>query len=612
MDRSLTYYLITGRNMEDSEKKLSQGILEIIKDPSNIVMGITGSPSSTLEIVIDITEATKYERTLGQMVYVCVEEDRRNILAIGQVIEIETKNRWHEDLAFKGVIKRHGRLPHLSEYADNRIAKISVQACYDLGKDIPEGYILGTSPSTGVSVVKMNNVVMESLMAGNNEAITYIGKVYGTEVHLPFWFKHFDKTDEKNKEFGAKDAYHIGIFGKTGSGKTVTASLVLLGYSKNKNNMSILVLDPQSQFYLDKDLLPSDKSLKDEISKNMVFNKYKILEDISLPGDDTELFSDMLLSNGFIRQTFRLYNEDKIERAGEAITSYLDGRMNNPSFSLSTIPDRMELLRELLGRFITPNTHERQEGFSKYVMDIYGTRESRAKLVRRLSSVLENLEREYTISRKWASTLELFSELKEDGSLKKPINQIVDSVINEKGNFIVLDIGPSDGQVEDEGLQARFVTLIEKSIVEEGAKCYAKGNKANALIVMDEAHRFISTETQDVRIRELTREIIDSVRTTRKYGIGYMFITQTIESLHEDILRQTRIFGFGYGLTSGQELRKVNEIVNNPAAVLLYKSFIDPSSNGKFPFMFFGPISPLSFTGSPLFIEMYKDFRDFR
>ena len=177
-------------------------------------MGITGSPSNTLEVVIDITELTKTNRTLGQMVYVTVEEDGRNVLVIGQIIEIETKNRWHEDPAFKGVIKRHGRLPHLSGAADNRIATISVQACYDLGENDPTGYILGTSPSTGEKVFKMDNEVMGALMTGNEKALTYIGKVYGTEVDLPFWFKHFDNTYERNKEYGAKDAYHIGVFGR--------------------------------------------------------------------------------------------------------------------------------------------------------------------------------------------------------------------------------------------------------------------------------------------------------------------------------------------------------------------------------------------------------------
>jgi hypothetical protein len=129
---------------------------------------------------------------------------------------------------------------------------------------------------------------------------------------------------------------------------------------------------------------------------------------------------------------------------------------------------------------------------------------------------------------------------------------------------------------------------------------------------MDEAHRFISRDSFDPRVKELTNEIIGSVRTTRKYGIGYMFITQTIESLDDEILRQMRIFSFGYGLTAGQEVRKIGEIINNPSAIQLYKSFIDPSSNHRYPFMFFGPISPLSFTGSPLFIEVYKDVSQFK
>ena len=594
-------------------KTLSQKVLEKIKDPSNIAMGITGSPSNTLEVVIDITELTKTDRTLGQMVYVAVEEDARNVLVIGQIIEIETKNRWHEDPAFKGVIKRHGTLPHLSGAADNRIATISVQACYDLGSSEPEGYILGTSPSTGVKVFKMNNVVMEALMAGDKKAITYIGKVYGTKVDLPFWFKHFDRTDKVNEEYGASDAYHIGVFGKTGSGKTVTASMMLLGYAKNKKNMSILVLDPQSQFYLDKDLLPSEKSLKKEIEKTMKYEKYKILEDICLPGDDPDLFADLLLSNNFIQQAFRLYNQEKMELAVEAVVGYLDGRFNDPRFSLSTVSDKVALLKAMFARFITPTgPDEIEEGFSKYVMDIYGTTNTQNKIVRRMKTVLDTINNDENLKNKWVSALELFSSVRPDGSKKVPIAEIVKKIVEKNGNFIVLDINQKAGDIENENLQARFVTLIENAIVQAGASYYGQGKKANCLIVMDEAHRFISKDSSDEKVKELTKEIIGSVRTTRKYGIGYMFITQTIESLDDEIIRQMRIFGFGYGLTSGPELKKVSEVINNSAAVQLYKSFIDPSSNEKFPFMFFGPISPLSFTGSPLFIEIYKNFSDFK
>lgn len=594
----------------------SKNILKTI-GTKNEPIGITSSPSNTLDIVIDITEAKKAERALGQMVYVALQEDGKDVLVIGQIISIETQNRWHEDPSFKGVIKRHGKLPHLSGTADNRIATISVQACYILDKDDPEGYILGTSPSTGESVQKMDNDVMSALMKNCEEHVTYIGRVYGTDVDLPFWFKHFDKTTDE--ELGAGDAYHIGVFGKTGSGKTVTSSLMLLGYAKNKKNLSVLVLDPQRQFYLDNDCLPEKTKIKDIIEKMEInYEKYSILNDICLPNNFYELFVELLSNNGFIKKTFGpIYTEEKFECAKSAIIDYLLGRAKYPAFSLnnfvkfggSSVTSK-DFLKEMLENF--SKAEGEKEKYSKFVMNMYSPKDRRDNLVQKILSIIENFEQETEIIEKWESALSFFSLEKKDGSNKIDVDQIVKKIVNENGNFIILDISPNDGDIESENLQALFVNIIESRIVEAGAKLYAEGKKANCLIVMDEAHRFISKESPDERIKELTKEIIGSVRTTRKYGIGYMFITQTIESLDEEILRQMRIFSFGYGLTAGSELRKISEIVNNPSAIQLYKSFIDPSSNGKFPFMFFGPISPLSFTGSPLFAEIYKEMSKYK
>jgi len=147
--------------------------------------------------------------------------------------------------------------------------------------------------------------------------------------------------------------------------------------------------------------------------------------------------------------------------------------------------------------------------------------------------------------------------------------------------------------------------------MQKGQELYTREEQANCLVVMDEAHRFVSVDSSDPRIVELSKNIIDAVRTTRKYGIGYMFITQTLESLHAEIRRQMRVFAFGYGLTSGSEFAKIRDIINDDAAAKFYKSFIDPTSNGKYPFMFYGPVSPLSFTGSPLFLEMDEELTIF-
>jgi len=602
--------------MNKSQKTISEHLLDVIKNQGKNAVGITSSPSNTLDITIDITEESKTERTLGQMAYAVLEEDGENILVIGQIIEIQTKNRWHEDLSFKGVIKRHGKLPHLSGTADNRIATISVQACYNLGNSVPESYILGTSPSTGERIQKMNNEVMSALMKNHEKDITFLGKVYGTNVDLPFWFKHFDKTDTKNHEAGAGDAYHIGVFGKTGSGKTVTAAYMLLGYAKNKSNISILVLDPQKQFYTDRELLGvEDEKLEPRIKKiGMNYERYEILNDIYLPGDKYELFGDLLSNNGFIEEAFKpLYTEEKIEMMKDSVVDYLRGRSNHPSFNLSSLSDGKKLLSEMLSRFLElKDKEEERMGFSTYVYSVFGTKDTRLRLNSRVKFISENLDRQHTILAKWDAALKLFHQQKDRGGKKISVEEIVNKTVIQNGNFIVLDISGRSGEIENENIQALFIKIIEEKIVEAGAKLYTQGKKANCLIVIDEEHRFISSESFDPRVKELTAEIIGSVRTTRKYGIGYMFITQTLESLDEEILRQMRIFAFGYGLTSGSELRKVSELVNNDSAIQLYKSFIDPSSNNKFPFMFFGPVSPLSFTGSPLFLEVYTDPKKFR
>ena len=601
--------------MDKPQKTISEHLLDVIKSQGKNAVGITSSPSNTLDITIDITEESKTERTLGQMAYAVLEEDGENILVIGQIIEIQTKNRWHEDPSFKGVIKRHGKLPHLSGTADNRIATISVQACYNLGKSAPVSHILGTSPSTGERIRKMNNDVMSALMKSHEKDITFLGKVYGTDVDLPLWFKHFDKTDTENQEAGAGDAYHIGVFGKTGSGKTVTAAYMLLGYAKNKNNISILVLDPQRQFYTDRELLGvENEKLEPRIKeKGMNYEKYEILNDIHLPGDKYELFGDLLSNNGFIEEAFKpLYTEDKIERMKDSVVDYLVGKSNNPGFNLSSLSDGKKLLSEMLSRFLEQKDKEKEMGFSTYIYSVFGTKDTRVRLYNRVKFISENLDRQHTILAKWDATLKLFQKKKDSGGEKISVAEIVDKTVTQHGNFIVIDISARSGEIENENIQALFIKIIEEKIVEAGAKLYTQGKKANCLIVMDEAHRFIASDSSDPRVKELTTKIIGSVRTTRKYGIGYMFITQTLESLDEEILRQMRIFAFGYGLTSGSELRKVSELVNNDSAIRLYRSFIDPSSNKKFPFMFFGPVSPLSFTGSPLFLEVYTDINKFK
>jgi len=88
-----------------------------------------------------------------------------------------------------------------------------------------------------------------------------------------------------------------------------------------------------------------------------------------------------------------------------------------------------------------------------------------------------------------------------------------------------------------------------------------------------------------------------------------MFISQTLSSLDREIVEQLRISFFGFGLSMGSELRSLTEIIGgSQSAMNLYQSFRDPHSSfdlesRQYSFMTVGPVSPLSFAGTPLFFN---------
>ena len=572
---------------------MNTNIIELL-DANKQALGVVSSPSSTFEATVDIKEVSEKSKLLGELVCFHVDESDKKVLVIGQITEIETKNRWHEEPSFKGIIKRHGHLPNLSGVADSRIAKINVQSSFILSDRSPTAHKLANSPSTGIPVKGVTNGIMQGLMEKEEGKLVCIGKAYDTDVRVPFWFKHFGKPDAG----GAGDAYHIGIFGRTGSGKTTAAANIILGYARHSEYMSMLILDPQEQFYEDNNVLPSGISFADEIrNAGMIYEKYKVPEEVALPNDE-ELFSKLLLDYGFVRRMFNLKTPEKKELMAESIQLYMAGKMKNPNFDIGR-QNPNELLDAMIKRFCTEK---------KYVQNVYASGGSQLKYLTTRIQNISNGEWEVDDKAKniWNYVCGLF-----DNSGKVKLEDVVEKVVCSPKNVIVLNISGKNAVSGMESVQLLFINIIENAIKEKGAELYAEGKQANCLVILDEAHRFISTQNTEPVIKELSISIIDAVRTTRKYGIGYMFITQTIESLHEEIRQQIRIFAFGYGLTSGTEFRKIKDVINDDAAAKFYRSFIDPTSNNKFPFMFYGPISPLSFTGAPLFLEMGDVISDF-
>lgn len=578
-------------------------IVNKLNDNTKDVASI-GSPSDSFTVTLDILGVSSEHKILGDLVYFITKENQADIVSLGQINEIKTINKWHEEPSFKAVIKRHGNLPHLSGDADNRIASLTIQSSFKIIDDNTfQPYKLSNSPSTGVIVKSMTNELMQDLTSPItvNYKTKILGNAFDTDVEIPFWFKHFG--DGHN---GAGDAYHIGVFGKTGSGKTTTAARMLEGYAENSEDMSFLIFDPQEQFYNDNKVIPNGSFEASMRASGIDYKKVIIPTDISLP-NDAELFAELLSTSGFLNNFFGVKTPDKKLLLSEAIQDYVLGRMNNPSFSLNTVNPNT-LLSEMVNRFLGTQTNSEQtEGCSKYVSSVYSKGAPRTNLINRLTDLQEEIQAGNwaAISREVSYFLNVMGLFQ--ASTKLSVDDMVKDILNNSGKMYVINLSPRANQnFRNDNVQAKIIDVIMTKVIESSEVLASNGSKANCLIVMDEAHRYVNSKSNDARLKELNNRIVDSVRTVRKYGVGHMFITQTIDSIDQDVIQQMRVFAFGFGLTMASEFSKVKQIINDDNSAQFYRSFIDPSSNGKFPFMFYGPISPLSFTGSPLFIEMKK------
>ena len=205
-------------------------------------VGVVGSPSTTTEFTIDLLQEATEERMVGALVAFDAIQSGSPIKSVGQVVGIELRNRWHEDATFRNLIKRTGEIPPITSRQDTRTAQLAIGATFRRTDNRYDPDLLGMVPPTGTRVSRVDQQLIDSLLAIYQKEVFYLGKAYANDVLYPMWFKHFGSGLG-----GAGEAYHTGVFGKTGSGKSGLAKMLLLGYSRHPE-MGILVIDPQGEF----------------------------------------------------------------------------------------------------------------------------------------------------------------------------------------------------------------------------------------------------------------------------------------------------------------------------------------------------------------------------
>jgi hypothetical protein len=384
--------------------------------------------------------------------------------------------------------------------------------------------------------------------------------------------------------------------------------MVLCAYARHPE-MGILVIDPQGEFSLEfsgtrvgQQGLQLDQAIR---GRGREIHVYRI-EDLQL--DDWISFEEMVISLRFLEQlAIPSASAENARRAAEVIRGALEGTHNLDS--LGALPPLQDALNAI------NNTNN--AGF------IYTTRTRAQQLQQRVQRFINDPQTlNQLLTTVWIPICQLFSRgqnrrrlFSYPGQQPGIINMLLAPTAGARPRpVVVIDISRQGNQrFWSEELQRRILSKLLSILVSQATSSLSTQQSANVLVLLDEAHRHapsgrLDEDSEADRLRSLLRR---AVRETRKYGVGWFFISQTLGGLDNEILQQLRILAFGFGLAMGSEFDRLRDFAGGDKRALeLYQSFRDPQSFPRrdlqeFPFMAVGPVSPLAFSGRPLFFSAF-------
>ncbi|MCM8823856.1 MAG: hypothetical protein NC822_04180 [Candidatus Omnitrophica bacterium] len=237
----------------------------------------------------------------------------------------------------------------------------------------------------------------------------------------------------------------------------------------------------------------------------------------------------------------------------------------------------------------------------------------------RLLDMINQTDRNHHYQTYWLPVCRLFQSNRQNAVT---VDSLLRQVFAQQQTKPVIIVNVSREEARDlywnDIIQALVIKRLLDGINLQAELNYQGNRSLNTLIIIDEAHRFAPRDKpEQEELKQVGETLVKASKETRKYGIGWMFISQTLSSLHREIIGQLRIFFFGFGLALGSEFMSLKEIVGGEAnALKLYQSFRDPHSafdiaSRQYAFMTIGPVSPLSFAGTPLFLTVYNTPEEF-
>ena len=553
-------------------------------------IGVLGSPNTLDVFKMDVLGGYMPEPLYGKLLKFNHEEAKEgttvNLKVMCQVASMENRNIWHEQIGMRSLIKIKGRLENLSGDADLKNCVLTYLGSYHEAaeKEGWEADNIGTPPRSGepVKFVSQEDIDRATYLLGSDR--WYMGMVPETNLRVPFSIKHFGPYNEG----GAGEARMFGIFGQSGSGKSIIAAELIAGFARHPD-MGILIIDPQGEFHdnrLAKDT-PFRFDFDELIALTMKTVHKKTISQIQIE-DDSELFVKLLRLRNVL-QGLGYKGEEKQNELVDYLTSRLQEKIERRDWSLARLSfnELCDLAFEGVRRIYT-------EGWRDQI-------ENKVNMARTRRDLQE----------KFNACRGFFEPQSPNGDPKERLATLLERFLEGELAIISLNVGTAEMSTEGKSL---IVSEIVAGLIREAATRYREERRINGLIVLDEAHRYAAQRMESEELpkisQDLRRLLENATRETRKYSLGWLFITQSIVGFSKEIYRQLTDVWYGFGLTIGADAENVKSRVGEEA-YQMYAHFPNPKQTAKYLFLAYGGSVALGTMGKPVVIESISKFEDF-
>lgn len=567
-------------------------------------VAVSGSPNSVSKVNFDVRSGFQFVPLLGNLVSLKMPIHRNGgveeILVIGQVSNLETKNRWHEDATYKNLIKQRGRVPHLTGEADVTTGIMNILGAYKKtvigGMAHYEKMKLPVPPGSGLPIGVVSAADIADIMAKEPiNCFAYAGfSTGGNKVPAPIYVRHFGDYDKG----GNGEAYMGGVFGPSGSGKTVMAGTLMSLYAGTEDThgskpLGMLLLDPQSEFSENMIAAGTGFSFDFHILMTKLtggkFDPQKHiarLDDIQLEG--VEMFVQVLHSKSFFK--YMGIGQSLHKEAIELATVFLGKQENSKTWSTHLSWD------ETMSICVGKDNRE----FGDLFIEAVGSAYAVSSREERIEDIKKHWDNE-TLKEVWDRTSELFRPEHANGKERVNVVSVLKQALTH-GQIRIIDMNPKHLALPD-SFKLYIMDFIFKKMRSLLHQKYFDRHPANCLVVMDEASRYIPQEAgNDENLRKLRETLIFAVKEMRKYRCGFMFITQTVSGIAKEIFKQLHFRAYGVGLGVGSDAEHIKEREGDEAFDM-YKDLPDPKLTRIYSFMIGGAILALGSSSRPMVVE---------